>query len=446
MATVGAVVLTSVTAASSVISDEPTPSPTSATASGSPAATTEPKAKHQDDQRDDDADQLGGAARRREVLRHLAAELDLHAGGLQRLGRGRPQGVDALGAVEVGDRDVVLHGDQRGVAVGRHPRRRRRTVTCGSAAAGSPTGRPGSARSSGPSSACTTTRASGTERAVEVLGAGSRRRPGPVSRPRGSRPGCTADRHRQADGDRQSTTSQAAMVRHGWAAVDAAEAVQQGAHVNPPGQADSLAARSSCALGALGDRLAVHQRRCRSGRCGPVVGRFRDVDDSEHGAATVPCAAGLSREGVDSRAPRLLDPAVVAALQRQRERHGVVLAGVAPVGPSSSARSPSTVSTGPTAYEPVPAPPICPGRAAARGTASAASAGSPRSRRSSRAGSAAGSGRSRGARVVIAPVISRASSSRPCAIEREGEQVRHHVRSRCRRPARRPPVRHPGPG
>ena len=44
VATVGAVTLMSVTAAMSVITDMPTPSPKSATTSGSPAATTEPSA------------------------------------------------------------------------------------------------------------------------------------------------------------------------------------------------------------------------------------------------------------------------------------------------------------------------------------------------------------------------------------------------------------------
>ena len=43
-AMVGAMLLTSVTAASTVISDEPIPSPTRATASGSPAAMTDPNA------------------------------------------------------------------------------------------------------------------------------------------------------------------------------------------------------------------------------------------------------------------------------------------------------------------------------------------------------------------------------------------------------------------
>ena len=133
-----------------------TPSPAIATISGSPAATTEPSANTRISRADDDADRLGGAGRRGDVLGDLTAELDLQARTHQRLGRG-PQGVHAGGALEVGDRDRVPHRDQRRVAVGRHARRtrRRRRAARHRATTSAPTIR----RSRSGPSECTTTRA-----------------------------------------------------------------------------------------------------------------------------------------------------------------------------------------------------------------------------------------------------------------------------------------------
>ena len=96
VATVGAEVLTSITAASSRTPDEPTPRPRSATTIGQAGGDDGAEGQHEQQQRDDDADDLTGAARRQaRAVGHLAAEGHLQAGvdgrlgGLLQRGRGR---------------------------------------------------------------------------------------------------------------------------------------------------------------------------------------------------------------------------------------------------------------------------------------------------------------------------------------------------------------------
>ena len=72
--------------------------------------------QEQDQQRQADADQLGRAARLADVLRHLAAQLDLVA-PVGEVGCGVLELDHAAVVLEVGHRHVVLHGDHRGAAV-----------------------------------------------------------------------------------------------------------------------------------------------------------------------------------------------------------------------------------------------------------------------------------------------------------------------------------------
>ena len=115
-ARVGAIVVTSVMAASRVTPPVPIAETDQGDADRQPSGHEGAEREEQDEHRDADADHLGGAAGGRVVLRHLAAELDLVA-LLVEVGSRVLQRDDARVALEVGDRHVVLHADQGGRAV-----------------------------------------------------------------------------------------------------------------------------------------------------------------------------------------------------------------------------------------------------------------------------------------------------------------------------------------
>jgi hypothetical protein len=78
---------TSITAATTPTSEALTPSPTSATRIGSPAATDRAEDQQQDDRGGGDADALGADVALGRRLDHLAAERDLHARPVRGLGK-----------------------------------------------------------------------------------------------------------------------------------------------------------------------------------------------------------------------------------------------------------------------------------------------------------------------------------------------------------------------